>query len=584
MAVTAPLREELPRRRLRYRHHPVAPEQPVPIEELPTERRPPNLRRRLVVLDALCVASSWLLVLSIGVLSDRITGGIVGVAVGAAAMTLIALGLLAVLHMYRSRVNMLRSVTVERTALIAVVLTGVAWGVERARAVHPSVQVPVAGGILTFLALSTCRACFDAWVSLRRRDGSLSRPVVLIGSNTEIVEMTELLRGHPEIGYRPVGYLSDGLSNHPTLEDVPWIGPTARGSEAVRSVHATGAIIAANGIGSLELNRVVRELHAADLHVHLSSGLWNIGHRRLRQLPLAHEPFFYLEPPALRRAELALKRAVDVVGAALALVVASPIMGAAAVLIKLSDRGPVLFRQIRVGQHGERLVMHKFRTMTVDAESQIESLREHNDRNGPLFKMVDDPRVTRVGRWLRASSIDELPQLLDVLAGRLSLVGPRPALPEEVAHFDDELRERQRIRPGVTGLWQVEARHNSSFYAYRHLDLFYLENWSLGLDLAIIFATAGTLLSDVFSTLGRVHQRRRSTARRHPSTMPAAGTTGSGAPSILGSDHAAHDAAGEAETEAFAYGLRSASMSAVLVRETTASSSSDLSPSRERNS
>jgi lipopolysaccharide/colanic/teichoic acid biosynthesis glycosyltransferase len=234
---------------------------------------------------------------------------------------------------------------------------------------------------------------------------------------------------------------------------------------------------------------------------------------------LAHEPFFYLEPPALRQAELAVKRAVDIVGASLVLVVTSPVMAVAALLIKLSDGGPVMFKQPRVGQYGDEVVVHKLRTMTCDAEAQLDGLRAHNDRTGPLFKMTDDPRVTRVGRWLRASSIDELPQLYDVLTGRLSLVGPRPALAAEVENFDDELMERQRIRPGVTGLWQVEARHNSSFYAYRHLDLFYLENWSLGLDAAIIAATVESLASDLYASVGRIRDRRHQPAEPDEGTL-----------------------------------------------------------------
>ncbi len=468
-----------------------------------------NLRRRLVEIDAVCIALSWLTVLTYGVVGDRIEGGALKVMAETVALTMLGLGMLAALHMYRSRVTRVRSVTLERTALIAVSLAGCSWALERALVAHPSIEIPAAGGVLTFLSLGIARACFDAWATLRRQNGSLNRPIVLIGSGNGIIEMTELLLGHPEIGYRPVGYMSDAQSSEPCLAEYRWLGPSSRGADGVRSAGATGAIIAANGMASPELNRLVHELHEADLHVHLSSGLWHIGHRRLRQHPLAHEPFFYLEPPSLRKAELAVKRAVDIVGASLVLIVTSPVMAVAAVLIKLSDRGPVMFKQLRVGQHGEEVVVHKLRTMTCDAEAQLDDLRVHNDRTGPLFKMADDPRVTRVGRWLRASSIDELPQLYDVLAGRLSLVGPRPALASEVESFDDELLERQRIRPGVTGLWQVEARHNSSFYAYRHLDLFYLENWNLGLDAAIIVATVVSLVSDVCASARRIRERRQ---------------------------------------------------------------------------
>ena len=177
--------------------------------------------------------------------------------------------------------------------------------------------------------------------------------------------------------------------------------------------------------------------------------------------------------------------------------------------MKLSDGGPVFFHQVRIGQDGSQITIRKIRSMTVDAEDQLAELRERNERSGPLFKVDDDPRITRVGHWLRASSIDELPQLLNVLDGSLSLIGPRPALPEEVAQFDEEMLGRLRMRPGVTGLWQVEARHNPSYFAYRHLDLFYVENWSLGLDVTILAATARTVVGDALRS-----------ARRSPEPAP----------------------------------------------------------------
>jgi lipopolysaccharide/colanic/teichoic acid biosynthesis glycosyltransferase len=149
----------------------------------------------------------------------------------------------------------------------------------------------------------------------------------------------------------------------------------------------------------------------------------------------------------------------------------------------------VLFKQTRVGTNGVHFKLYKFRTMVVDAEARLGALAERNDRSGPLFKMANDPRVTRVGRFLRASSLDELPQVFNVLRGDMSLVGPRPALPAEVAMFDEELRDRTRVKPGITGLWQIEARDNPSFTAYRRLDLYYVENWSVSLDIVILLAT-----------------------------------------------------------------------------------------------
>jgi exopolysaccharide biosynthesis polyprenyl glycosylphosphotransferase len=248
-------------------------------------------------------------------------------------------------------------------------------------------------------------------------------------------------------------------------------------------------VVAMGTLDADSLTDMVRVLHAAGAHVHISSGLRRIDHRRLRALPLAYEPLFYVEPWALPTRQLLAKRALDVACSGLILLLTAPLLLLIALLVKLQDRGPVLFKQTRVGTNGQLFKLYKFRTMVVDAEARLAALAAQNDRMGPLFKMAKDPRVTRVGRFLRASSLDELPQLLNVLRGDMSLVGPRPALPAEVEKFDDELRDRTRVKPGITGLWQVEARDNPSFAAYRRLDLYYVENWSVSLDIVILLAT-----------------------------------------------------------------------------------------------
>jgi lipopolysaccharide/colanic/teichoic acid biosynthesis glycosyltransferase len=190
-----------------------------------------------------------------------------------------------------------------------------------------------------------------------------------------------------------------------------------------------------------------------------------------------------------------VKRTLDLGLASVAVVLVLPMLAAAALAIKLEDGGPLLFRQKRVGRNGEAFTLFKLRTMVPDAEQQLQALQERNQRMGPLFKLAADPRITSAGRILRATSIDELPQLFNVLQGTMSLVGPRPALPEEMQQFDDRLQARTQVPPGITGLWQVEARDNPSFGAYRRLDLFYVENWSVGLDLGILLATVGVVLT-----------------------------------------------------------------------------------------
>ena len=196
-----------------------------------------------------------------------------------------------------------------------------------------------------------------------------------------------------------------------------------------------------------------------------------------------------------REAALILKRLIDVVGAAVGLVLLSPILLGAAVALRLRDGSPVLFRQERVGLHGRPFTMLKFRTMVVDAEERLAEVSHMNERNGAAFKATNDPRITPVGRFLRRTSIDELPQLWNVLAGSMSLVGPRPPLPDEVAEYDVWHRRRLSMKPGITGLWQVEARHEPDFDRWVEHDLIYIDGWSIWLDLKILARTVPALLA-----------------------------------------------------------------------------------------
>jgi lipopolysaccharide/colanic/teichoic acid biosynthesis glycosyltransferase len=193
-------------------------------------------------------------------------------------------------------------------------------------------------------------------------------------------------------------------------------------------------------------------------------------------------------------------------------VLSLPLLVLAALAIKVTDPGPVFFKQVRVGKNGHLFTLYKFRTMVVDAEKRMAALARDNERNGPLFKMQGDPRVTKVGKLLRLSSIDEIPQLLNVLKGQMSLVGPRPALPKEVLEFDADLRRRELVKPGITGLWQVEARDSPSFDAYRRLDLFYVDNWTLIGDLDIMLDTLEHMLGRLIGSFRRSDEQGETVA------------------------------------------------------------------------
>jgi exopolysaccharide biosynthesis polyprenyl glycosylphosphotransferase len=353
--------------------------------------------------------------------------------------------------------------------------------------------VGAAGAVLAAAFVNVGRVCFEQWLTSCRARGLYLRPIIVVGTREESEAFLELLDDNPEYGYRVCAVV--GPDPHAGNDRVPWLGPTSSAQTTVAEMEATGAILLVNGIPSTEVRSIVRDLVAGGTHVHLSNGMLGLGCRRLEPVPVGHEPLMYVRPASLSRLELAGKRAIDIVVAGLALLISAPVILIAAAAIKLQDGGPVFFRQIRVGQGGRRIVVHKLRTMVVDAELLLDEVRHLNERQGPLFKMERDPRVTRVGGLLRSSSIDELPQLFDVLLGRMSVVGPRPALPAEVANFDDELKVRQLVRPGVTGLWQIEGRDKPGFESYSRLDRFYVENWSLGLDLSILVRTVPVVAS-----------------------------------------------------------------------------------------
>ena len=325
--------------------------------------------------------------------------------------------------------------------------------------------------------------------------------MLLVGAGGESAEIATLLIDHPELGYRTVGIVGNRseAARH-RLED-RWCADLDDAPLAVAETGVTGVILCASDLRASELNRAVQELLNAGAHVQLSSGLHGIDVGRLRPAPLAHEPLFYVERVTLASWQLVTKRAIDLVLASLMLVLTAPVLALAALGVKLGDRGPMFFKQTRVGRDGATFVLYKVRTMREGAEQETAQLYALNAREGPLTKIPQDPRVTMLGRVLRATSIDELPQLWNVLNGTMSLVGPRPALPDEVAHFDAELRARESVLPGLTGLWQVEGRDNPSFAAYRRFDLFYLQNWSVTLDMMILLGTVEAMITRVFRSL-----------------------------------------------------------------------------------
>jgi exopolysaccharide biosynthesis polyprenyl glycosylphosphotransferase len=481
----------------------LAPVVPAPAR---TTRRPlaRRLRPTLVTLDVAAAVSAALVAQVWGATGTEMPGAIDVVAVvlvGAATPVLMAS-----LGLYRSRVCESRSRELLRVAAVAVAAALTAMAAETLDGRAVAAREAALTAVVLFVGLAVDRELFRGWLRAARARGRFSRPVLLIGRGDELAQPFAFFREHPELGYRVCGVVTDEPDS-PSCPGVPRWRPVSRADVAVKEAEATGAVLVLSGLSSRDANDVVRSLRRADVHLQVFSGLTRIHPRRLRMQPLAHEPLYYVEHRPLPALQAAAKRTIDVVLAMLIFLAALPVLAGAAALIKREDGGPVLFRQRRVGRDGVPFTVLKLRTMTVDAEARRDELLDRNERQGPLFKMTSDPRVTRVGRWLRELSLDELPQLVNVIRGDMSLVGPRPALAHETEQFDDELRRRTGIRPGVTGLWQVEAQDNPSIYVYRQLDLFYVDNWSVSSDLAILARTALMILGRPGRLMLRVRGR-----------------------------------------------------------------------------
>ncbi len=456
------------------------------------------LRWVLVATDGAGVLAAWLAVCFL-----TSTPGAPGLRMSAAfGATMAAIAAAASQQLYLSRVATVRSEELVRASRAAAVSAGAAWAVFALGGTALPIQRVALGGAIAFLMLAAGRSVYDAWMRLARAQGQFTRPVVVIGTNAEGAELCRLLQTHPEVGLQVVAAVGKQPGDGELWPQVPVVGTLENIEHTLSRSGANGVVIAASALTADELNEVTRRLVNAGVHVHMSNGLRGISAQRMRSLPLAHEPLFYLERIELSPFQMGLKRMIDLVLTVFVLAVTLPILLLAAAGIRIFNGKPVCFRQQRVGRDGRPFMIMKFRTMSRDAEQRLGEVSGRNERaGGPLFKIANDPRRTRLGAVLEALSIDELPQLWNVLKGEMSLVGPRPALPDEVAQFDEELLARLRVLPGVTGLWQVEARDNPEFHAYRRLDLFYVENWSVAFDLSIMVSTVRMLVVRIFTSL-----------------------------------------------------------------------------------
>ena len=443
----------------------------------------------LMVIDASASTVAWAMVLVTSNL--RISrGDAITLALIATATTL---GSIAGRQLYREHIRRVLSVElsgVVRAAFVAAVAVTVASSLQGQEL---NLGVAVRGLVVSAALLALLRCVARAAVRAARRAGGFQQRVLLVGESSVTAHLAEELVRRPSEGYLVVGAVGDERAHRLREVACPYLGPLDQMEQALAATGATGAIVATDGLGRKNSTEVVRRLIDGGVTVQLA-GTLGLHHRRLRATAIGHETAFYVERVALTGPQRTVKRAIDIAGAVVGLVLGSPVLAVAALVIRRHDGGPALFRQERVGLHGETFVMLKLRTMRTDAEAVRAALPLEERGDGHRFKRADDPRVTKPGRLLRATSLDELPQLWNVLRGQMSLVGPRPALPSEVALFGENLERRHCVRPGVTGLWQVEARDSERFEDLERHDLFYIENWSVLLDLALLGCTFGGVL------------------------------------------------------------------------------------------
>ena len=350
-------------------------------------------------------------------------------------------------------------------------------------------------GVMTLVLVSLGRVIERAAVSWQYRHGIGILRVLVVGAGEVGRSIMRAVVARPEMGYRIVGFIDDDPERSQTgIGRFPALGTTEDLAQVVCAHGVDEVIIALPWASHAKIVDITRQCDEQQVSVRVVPDLFQMALSRVVVQNLDSIPMLSISEPSLSEWQVALKRASDLIGAGLLLVITAPFLVLIGVAIKLDSAGPALFRQTRVGRGGKSFTCLKFRSMHIDAEDRLGDLREHNEATGPLFKMRDDPRRTRVGRFLRRTSFDELPQLWNVVCGEMSLIGPRPGTPDEVAGYEPWHVRRLEARPGISGLWQVSGRSNLTFDEMVLLDIYYIENWSSILDLRILLKTIPTVL------------------------------------------------------------------------------------------
>ena len=358
--------------------------------------------------------------------------------------------------------------------------------------VEDSFPLVVAGAQLS--VLGGMRVISLGAVRLFRRAGHNTRNVLIAGSGPRAAYVEDVIANHPQWGLRVIGFIDANFPKRGPAVQASRVFPLSAIEEILADQVIDEVIVAVPRSKLEEVVRVVDAATSAGVPITLLSDVFGDLLPAPRVKRFGSLPALSFAPVHHSAGWLAVKRVIDIVCSALLLVLAAPVIALSALAIKLSSHGPVIFQQVRCSVNGRLFRMPKLRTMVVDAEARKEALAGHNEMDGPVFKMRRDPRITAVGRFLRRYSLDELPQLFSVLRGDMSLVGPRPALPSEVAAYRTAERRRLSMRPGITCLWQVSGRNKIGFEDWVRLDLEYIDTWSLTRDFTILLRTLPAVL------------------------------------------------------------------------------------------
>jgi len=354
---------------------------------------------------------------------------------------------------------------------------------------------------LGLVALLVNRRLWRRWLTTQRAYGHFLSRVMVAGKRADVERVVRQLRTTSGAAYTVVGVVieEDGTTTTSALLDTVDVRhDLSRVTAHAGELGVDGVVIAGQPSGGTQfIQDLAWDLEGHTVELILATSLANVAGPRIHYRPVDGLPLLHVEIPQFDGGKHVMKRAMDIALAGTAMLFLAPLYLAIAVLIKLDSEGPVLFAQERVGRGGENFTIFKFRSMVTSAEDQLASLAGQNEGAGVLFKMKNDPRVTKIGRTLRKYSLDELPQLWNVLLGDMSLVGPRPPLPQEVLGYDDRVHRRLFIKPGLTGMWQINGRSALGWDESVRLDLYYVENWSVVGDLLIMWRTFRVLVQPV---------------------------------------------------------------------------------------